>query len=39
MYSQFLIPFARVGVPSPTSQDPEVGQKLWDTLEEQVKAK
>jgi len=36
---KFLIPFARVGVPSPASQDPETGVKVWETLEQQVKAK
>ncbi|KAG6812183.1 hypothetical protein H0H92_003988 [Tricholoma furcatifolium] len=35
---KFLIPFARVGVASTAAQDPELGQKLWSYLEEEVKA-
>jgi len=34
---QYLIPFARLGKPAPYSQDPELGQKLWSWLEDQVK--
>lgn len=36
-YSQFLIPFARVGVASNASQDPKVGERLFDYLEEELK--
>ena len=28
-----------MGTPSPGSQDPQLGEKLWTTLEEQVKEK
>ncbi|KAF7978162.1 hypothetical protein HWV62_1344 [Athelia sp. TMB] len=34
---KYLIPWARVGSARPDSQDPEVGQKLWAWLEEQVR--
>ncbi|KAF8988889.1 NAD(P)-binding protein [Cyathus striatus] len=33
---KFLIPWARVGSPRKDSQDPKIGQELWDWLEEQV---
>lgn len=34
---KYLIPFARVGVPSAHTQDPRIGEELWAWLEEQVK--
>jgi len=34
---KYLIPWARVGTPLKETQDPELGKKLWDWLEEQVK--
>ena len=34
---QYLIPWARVGVASATTQDQALGQRPWDYLEEQVK--
>ncbi|KXN84582.1 hypothetical protein AN958_12263, partial [Leucoagaricus sp. SymC.cos] len=34
---KFLIPWARIGVASAAAQDPELGQKLWSYLEEEVK--
>ncbi|GLB38370.1 putative NAD-P-binding protein [Lyophyllum shimeji] len=34
---KYLIPWARIGSPRPDAQDPVVGEKLWDWLEEQVK--
>jgi NAD(P)-dependent dehydrogenase (short-subunit alcohol dehydrogenase family) len=34
---KFLIPFARVGVASEASQDPKVGEKLFEYFEEEVK--
>ncbi|KAJ7123167.1 actin-domain-containing protein [Mycena epipterygia] len=33
---KYLVPWARIGTPSPVSQDEEVGKKLWVWLEEQV---
>ncbi|EJD00113.1 NAD-binding protein [Fomitiporia mediterranea MF3/22] len=36
---KYLVPWARVGVPSVASQKPELGEKLWSELEEQVKGK
>jgi len=36
---KFLIPWGRVGTPSPASQDTELGKKLWSYLEEQIKGK
>lgn len=36
-YLQFLIPFARVGVASNASQDPNVGEKLFEYFEEELK--
>ncbi|KAK0498736.1 NAD(P)-binding protein [Armillaria luteobubalina] len=34
---KYLIPWARVGIASKGTQDPELGLKLWEYLEEQVK--
>ncbi|KAI9573392.1 hypothetical protein HD554DRAFT_2202150 [Boletus coccyginus] len=34
---KYLIPWARIGSPRADTQDPEVGKKLWEYLEEQVK--
>ncbi|KAF8128005.1 hypothetical protein EV363DRAFT_1297981 [Boletus edulis] len=34
---KYLIPWARIGNPRPDTQDSEVGKKLWEYLEEQVK--
>ncbi|KAG6374228.1 hypothetical protein JVT61DRAFT_4887 [Boletus reticuloceps] len=34
---KYLIPWARIGYPRPDTQDPEIGKKLWEYLEEQVK--
>ncbi|KAG8217211.1 hypothetical protein J3R82DRAFT_5295 [Butyriboletus roseoflavus] len=34
---KYLIPWARIGTPRANTQDPEVGKKLWQYLEEQVK--
>jgi len=34
---EYLIPFARVGVATTYSQDPQIGKELWAWLEEQVK--
>ncbi|KAG6888161.1 hypothetical protein C0995_010172 [Termitomyces sp. Mi166 len=36
---KFLIPFARIGVASTAAQNPELGQRLWSYLEEEVKLK
>ncbi|KAH8099800.1 NAD-binding protein [Cristinia sonorae] len=36
---KYLIPWARIGKPVPSSQDPEVGRRLWDWLEEQTRDK
>ncbi|KAG6891647.1 hypothetical protein C0992_012696 [Termitomyces sp. T32_za158] len=33
---KYLIPWARVGKPSPATQDPELGKQLWEWAEEQV---
>jgi len=33
---KYLVPWARVGAPLKETQDPELGEKLWDWLEEQV---
>ncbi|KAH0836337.1 hypothetical protein J3R83DRAFT_7889 [Lanmaoa asiatica] len=34
---KYLVPWARVSTPLKETQDPELGKKLWDWLEEQVK--
>lgn len=34
---KYLIPWARIGNPRPDTQDHEIGKKLWEYLEEQVK--
>jgi len=34
---KYLVPWARVGTALEETQDPELGNKLWDWLEEQVK--
>ncbi|KAJ8585184.1 NAD(P)-binding protein [Rhizopogon salebrosus TDB-379] len=34
---KYLVPWARVISPRPGTQDPQLGQALWDWLEEQVK--
>lgn len=34
---QYLIPWARIGVPVPESQNRAIGEQLWNYLEEQVK--
>jgi len=39
MNLQFMIPFARLGTPLASTQDPETGQKLWAWLEEQVEGR
>jgi len=36
---KYLIPWARIGIPSPVSQDPEIRRRLWEVLEEQTKLK
>ncbi|KDR76849.1 hypothetical protein GALMADRAFT_96456 [Galerina marginata CBS 339.88] len=33
---KFLIPWARLGAPRKDTQDPKIGEKLWNWLEEQV---
>ncbi|KAF8551042.1 NAD(P)-binding protein [Imleria badia] len=33
---KYLIPWARIGKPRQDTQDPEIGMRLWDYLEEQV---
>ena len=38
MLEQFMIPWARVGRCHPEVYDDEVGTKLWDWLEGEVKA-
>ena len=37
MVSKYLIPWARVGKPLQETRDPELGERLWNWLEEQVK--
>ncbi|KAJ7656510.1 NAD(P)-binding protein [Mycena polygramma] len=32
----FLIPWARLGKPAPSTNDPEMGRKLWEWMEAQV---
>ncbi|KAH7885820.1 hypothetical protein F5I97DRAFT_1158984 [Phlebopus sp. FC_14] len=34
---KYLVPWARLGSPRKKTQDPELGKRLWDWLEEQVK--
>ncbi|KAF8326150.1 hypothetical protein F5887DRAFT_900334, partial [Amanita rubescens] len=34
---KYLYPWARLGESTPASRDPELGEKLWTWLEEQVK--
>ncbi|KAG6848396.1 hypothetical protein H0H93_000548 [Arthromyces matolae] len=34
---KFLIPFARIGVPSAAAQNAELNEKLWSYLEEATK--
>ncbi|EIW79062.1 NAD(P)-binding protein [Coniophora puteana RWD-64-598 SS2] len=34
---KYLVPWARLGQPKKSTQDPKLGEKLWDWLEEQVK--
>jgi len=37
MGGKYLTVWARYGIPAPQTQDAEVGRKLWEWLEEQVK--
>ncbi|OBZ71701.1 hypothetical protein A0H81_08859 [Grifola frondosa] len=34
---KFLIPWARVGECRPEAYDPEIGERLWNWLQEQIK--
>ncbi|KIJ60944.1 hypothetical protein HYDPIDRAFT_177243 [Hydnomerulius pinastri MD-312] len=34
---KYLVPWACVGEPVPATQDPELGSRLWDWMEEQIK--
>lgn len=36
---QFLIPWARLGKCRPEAYDDEIGERLWNWLQEQVKGK
>jgi hypothetical protein len=36
MSGRYLIPWARVGVPSALSEDEKLGKDLWEWLEEQT---
>ncbi|KAK7008517.1 NAD(P)-binding protein [Favolaschia claudopus] len=36
---KYLIPWARIGSPHPSTLDPEIGVKLWQWLEDQVRDK
>jgi len=33
---QFFIPWARPGKPNPLAEDPNLGEKLWQWLEEET---
>ena len=35
-YLQYLIPWARVGTPTTSAQDPKLAEELWTWMEEQV---
>jgi retinol dehydrogenase-12 len=35
-YLQYLIPWARVGTPKASAQDPKLAEELWTWMEEQV---
>ncbi|KDQ62477.1 hypothetical protein JAAARDRAFT_170871 [Jaapia argillacea MUCL 33604] len=37
MNGKYLVPWARLGPPKPSSDDPRLGERLWSWLEEQVK--
>ena len=35
-YLQYLVPWARVGTPTASAQDPKLAEELWNWMEEQV---
>ena len=36
LYLQYLVPWARVGTPTTSAQDPKLAEELWTWMEEQV---
>ena len=36
LYLQYLVPWARVGIPTTSAQDPKLAEELWTWMEEQV---
>ena len=36
-WDQYFVPWARISTPRKETQDPKVGEELWNWLEEQVK--